>query len=239
MTIQNVVPTYEAAADNRGKLTIMQRLVVAALAIVAPSILLAIVFMQPWAEPKWMFLDTLTAAELSGDCCHVYYGFLSNIGILLWAGTAAVCLVAMLIFFRVDAPTDLKRFAMTACFLTGWLALDDMFLLHELVLPSLGIPQLAVIAIYGVLSLSYVGMNWRFILGQEYWILGVGFATLGLSVAVDTIMHSLLPHLVYLEDSAKLIGICCWAGFHLVTIYANSAELIETRQSHDASGRHA
>ncbi|MEM8539824.1 MAG: hypothetical protein AAGF25_02610, partial [Pseudomonadota bacterium] len=200
-------------------LTPKARAMVALITIGLPALLLAVVLIQPWAEPKWMFLDSLTAAELSGDCCHVYYGFISNLGILLWCGTAAVCFIAGACFYVSNSSSTVTRFAIMASLLTGWLALDDMFLLHELVLPSLGLPQVVVIGIYAILVLGYLGLNWRFIMQQEWWILAVGSGTLSLSVIVDTVFHSLVPVFVYLEDSAKFIGIVSWASFHLLTIF--------------------
>lgn len=214
-----------------GYLNWRSKSIIAAVIISFPTLFLSAVLLQPWVEPKWMFLDTLTAAELSGDCCHVYYGFVSNLGILLWCGTAAVCFTAAAVFFAAGSSFKMARFAISASFLTGWLALDDMFLLHELVLPSLGVPQTVVIAIYGVLTLAYLSANWRFLIKQEWWILALGGIALAVSVFVDTAFHSLVPALVYLEDSAKFFGIVCWASFHLVTIHLHFVGQIVTTQT--------
>lgn len=194
--------------------------------IVLPTLFLAIILLQPLAEPKWMFLDTLAAAELSGDCCHVYYGFVSNAGLLLWSGTAAVCLLLGLCFQYLGGLPALTRFALSAGALTGWIALDDMFLLHEKVFPALGIPQTLVVMSYLGLGLIYALANWRFILGQEFWILGLGGSALVVSIGVDTIFHSLVPALVYLEDGAKFFGIFCWMSFHLLTLFAHLTHLL-------------
>ena len=201
-----------------GSMEMQSKLIAAAVIIGLPAILLSVVLLQPWAEPKWMFLDTLTAAELSGACCSVYFGFMSNLGILLWCGTAATCLVAATVFLAVGNASQLVRFTVSAGLLTGWFTLDDMFLLHERVLPALGIPQELVIAAYGALALAYLGLNWRFLAGQEWWILLLGVGGLGVSILVDTIFHSLVPGLVYLEDGAKFFGIFCWASFHILTV---------------------
>lgn len=212
-----------------GPLPSRAKLLFAGLLIGFPGSLLGAVFLQPWAEPKWMFLDALTAAELSGDCCHVYYGFISNLGIMLWSGTAAVCLIAALCLFKGKAPRQALRFTASACGLTGWLALDDAFLLHELVLPSLGLPQPVVLAATAALALLYGAMNWRLIFSQEWWVLGLGAFGLALSLGVDQVFHSLSPGLVYLEDSAKFFGIVCWAGFHLMTVYLLLVDLFQTK----------
>ncbi len=185
-----------------------------------PALLLAAVLLQPWVEAKWMFLDPLTAAQLSGDCCHTYYGFVSNLGVLAWTATAAVCLFAAVLFVLQYRHKSLIWFAASAGVLTGWLALDDAFMVHEVVLPSFGVPQNAVLASYVVLAALYAMVSWRLILKSDYLILLVGGAALALSIAVDTVFHSLLPFLVSLEDSAKFFGICCWSAFHISTLLA-------------------
>ena len=43
-------------------------------AVILPTLLLGAVILQPWVEPKWMFLDPLTAAQLSGDAVTVSMG---------------------------------------------------------------------------------------------------------------------------------------------------------------------
>jgi len=77
-------------------LTRAMRWLVAVAVILLPTVLLAIVILQPWAAPKWMFFDPLTAAEFSDDCCHIYYGFVSNLGVFLWVATAAIALFSAL-----------------------------------------------------------------------------------------------------------------------------------------------
>jgi hypothetical protein len=187
--------------------------------LLLPCLLLAVVFLQPWSEPKWMFLDTITAAQYAPSCCHVYYGFVSNIGLLLWSGTAAACLVIGMAFFAAAKSQAITRFALSAGILTGWLALDDMFLVHEKVLPALGVPQPLVIATYMLLALVYAAASWRFIFQQEWWILALGSSALALSIFVDLVFHSPLPAFVYLEDSAKFFGIFCWCLFHLLALF--------------------
>ena len=182
-----------------------------------PSLFLAAVVFQPWVEAKWMFLDPLTAAELSGDCCHSHYGFVSTAGVILWAATAAISLFSAAMLLIARTKGSLVLFPLLAGMLTGWIALDDAFLLHETVLPSFGVPQNAVIAFYVLLAFGYFAANWKAILKYDFWILGMGAAALGTSIAVDTIFHSLNPTFVLLEDSAKFFGIFCWATFHVTT----------------------
>ncbi len=188
------------------------------LSFVLPILFLAGVMLQPWVESKWMFLDALTAAELSGDCCHSYYGFVSTLGIMVWSATAGVCLFAAILLglqWRGDAAL---RFAASAGLLTGAVALDDALLLHEVAFPSFGIPQNAVLATYLLLGVLYLLASWRIILKADLVLLAAAGSAMVLSIGVDTVFHSLDPRVVALEDGAKFFGIVCWAAFHISTL---------------------
>jgi len=186
--------------------------------LLLPTSFLLAVSMQPWVDPKWMFLDTVTAAEFSDDCCHVYYGFVSNLGIFLWVGTAAVCLFCAMIILQWENTKDLLRFAITAGLFSAWLAMDDAFLLHEIVFPKIGVPQFLVLAVYVLLAISYIVASWRVIFSSEYWILGLGVGAVAISLGVDQFFHSLDSVIVIIEDSAKFFGLFCWFAFHVVTL---------------------
>ncbi len=188
-----------------------------ALTFLLPVLFLSVVVFQPWVDPKWMFLDPLTAAELSGDCCHSHYGFVSTAGIILWASTAAISLFAAFQLVLAKSEFRLIAFPLMAGVLTGWVALDDAFLLHETVFPAFGIPQNAVISLYLILGAGYFALNLKNMLRSDFWILAMGASALALSVTVDVVFQSLNSNLVLLEDGAKFFGIFCWASFHITT----------------------
>ncbi len=192
--------------------------IIRATTILFPTIFLAIILVQPWVEPKWMFLDPLTSAEFAPECCPPYFGFVSTLGVMLWTITAAISLFAALIIFISRQNLSLLKFALTAGTLSGLLALDDAFLLHEKVFPAFGFPQNGVMAIYVLLTLAYVLSSWRTIFKFDFWILAFGGFAFAVSLFVDIYFSSLLSYLVYLEDSAKFIGIVCWASFHITTL---------------------
>lgn len=218
MNLVHILKTSLAGNPNLSK---NANLTIRLLTIGLPVLLLSVVLTQPYAEPKWMFLDALTAAELSNDCCHTYYGSISNLGIMIWSATAAICLFTYFLLANIAAKKSIALFALTAGILTAWLALDDAFMLHELVLPSFGIEQNYVILAYMVLAILYVSFSWRLILKSDFYLLLIAGFALVCSIIVDVVFHSLVPSLVYLEDSAKFLGICCWAGFHISSFYAH------------------
>ena len=205
--------------------------------VTIPVIFLTIILLQPWIEPKWMFLDPLTSAEFAPECCPPYFGFVSTLGVMLWTMSAAISLFAALMIFisRQGTSKDMSlvKFALTAGILSGWLALDDAFLLHERVFPALGVPQNAVMAIYVLLTLTYVFASWRTIFRFDFWILMFGGFAFAASLFIDIYFSSLLPYLVYLEDSAKFIGIFCWTSFHITTLGRALSQNLSTAKNSD------
>ncbi len=189
--------------------------IIRALSVFLPTLLLAVILGQPWFEPKWMFLDPLTSAEFAPKCCPPYYGFISTLGVMLWTMTAAIALFVAIVIFISRNNLNLLNFALTSGILSGWLALDDAFLLHEKVFPALGVAQNLVMGIYVLLTLLYVAASWKTIFRFDFWILVFGGAAFAASLFIDIYFSSLLPYLVYLEDSAKFIGIFCWMSFHV------------------------
>lgn len=183
-----------------------------------PITFLLVVIFQPWVEAKWMFLDPLTAAQLSGDCCHTYYGFVSTLGIIMWATVASVSLFAAALLFAKGVRGRLFVFPLAAGLLSGWLMLDDAFMIHEVVAPSFGIQQNSVLLIYCLLAITYALASWRIIFNNDYVMFVLSGVLLVSSIAIDTVFHSLDPTLVLLEDSTKFLGIYCWVVFHLLAV---------------------
>ena len=195
-----------------------------------PCLFLTAVLLQPWADPRWMFMDPLTAAELSGDCCHTYYGFISNLGIMLWTITAGVCLFTGAMLVTAKAQFRQIWFALSAGVLTGWLALDDTFLLHELVLPSIGFPQVGVLALYVATAGLYAAASWRTILESDLVLFCGAALFFGVSIGIDVGLHSTDSFIISMEDSAKFMGLCFWASFNISTAYMLLSAAVKARR---------
>lgn len=157
------------------------------------------------------------AAELGAE---VYVGVVSNIGIVLWAATASICLFAA---YMVREQRRLARFLAFSGTITAILLIDDLFLLHEDVIPNqLGIHQGVVLVGYvGMFSLYAVGFV-RYIAASDYLLLLVAIGFFGLSLAVDVVIEEDFTidvlgrgfqgqHLI--EDGAKFLGIVGWATY--------------------------
>lgn len=141
-----------------------------------------------------------------------YIGFMSQVGMLFWAGAATICLFSAHALPRQPGSRMPRRFFLVSGVLTLVLALDDLFLLHEEFFPQLGIPEKAVLAGYGAFVLGYLIGFRRVILTTDYVLLGVAFAFFGASVALDLLNPAgINPYL--LEDSTKLVGIVAWLAY--------------------------
>lgn len=202
------------AAQNPSKTRVRTLFQPTALALAA--LFLTIVVLQPWLDPRLLFMDPITAAQVADYCCHAYYGSMSTLGVMLWAATAAVCFFAAIAYHLGSQPRETVRFAGAAGLLSGWLALDDALLLHEIVLPKIGLPELLIVAIYVVLVGLYVATSWRVVLRNDFWLLIIGGVAFSLSLGIDSVLRSIDPLVVTMEDAFKFFGIVCWALFHIV-----------------------
>lgn len=192
----------------------MQKLVLTCAAIYLPTIFLlagAMVLASNMNQPISIFLsDPVTVMD-----APPFYGVLSNLGVLIWcvggtiAGFSGVALRAM----RQKPAT--AEFLGASGVLTLVLVADDLFLLHEAILPHyLSIPQPLVLGSYAVLGVGYLIRYWR-VIGQTDWLLlGAAFVGLGLSVLFDTVLKPLeLGSQSLLEDGFKLLGIVSWTAY--------------------------
>ena len=93
--------------------------------------------------------------------------------------------------------------------------LDDFFLVHEDVFPALGIPELVAFIVYAIPTLAYFASSRQRILSHRFILLALAVGFLGLSVLVDQLIHSDASMRIFVEDSAKLLGICAWSSFHI------------------------
>jgi hypothetical protein len=177
-------------------------------------LLLAVIGLQSRVPIPVLMKDPLAVVPLTQSCCHFYYGFISNLGVMLWTAAAAVCLFASLLLVGRTRRSVDATFLCVAGVFTGWLALDDLFMIHEDVLPSFGVPQLVTYTAYAAIAASYFLYAWRQILAFRPVLMALALALLGTSVLIDIFWHSDRAVRVFVEDGAKFLGILAWASFH-------------------------
>ncbi len=163
-------------------------------------------------EVQLMTRDVAAIGEL-----HPLAGVLSSLGVLLWWTSATIWLFSANVFRSQGRPGD-ARFALGGGALSAYLALDDLFQVHEALAPTyLGIPEAVVYAALLVAFVAYFVAFWGRIVehGALFVLLSVGM--LAASASVDVVLDKYLGrlgHWNYLfEDGLKWLGICCWLVF--------------------------
>jgi hypothetical protein len=176
-------------------------------------------------------------------------GFLSNLGIVMWSAASGACFVATFVLRRERASREAIRFFFWSGAFTILLALDDLYQLHEAVIPALlGRGQSAILAGYLMLAIAYA---WRFrgiLIATEYVLLVLAGSFFALSYAVDVLhlagfilpesvlpddespLYEAIEHLV--EDGAKFVGISFWLAYFLRT----AADALEPHRGRDTHG---
>ena len=190
------------------------------LTFLPPLVLMLGVAFQPWVPPGDLLRDPLAVAEMTDNCCKVYFGAVSNLGIVLWMAGAAICLFAAAVIATADRTDVMARFLLAGGLLTGFLGFDDLFLIHENVLPAFGVPEIVTYGAYGLLGLSYLVFFWRQIFANRFVMFGVAGALLAASVTIDWVIHNDAAWRILLEDGAKITGITAWVSFHAIAAWA-------------------
>ncbi len=116
----------------------------------------------------------------------VCFGFLSQAGIFLWSAAAFVCLFTALVLHqrKVERKERLVPFFTVAGIFTLALGIDDCFMMHDDIYPTLGIPEKLVMIMYMLILFFF-----------------------GFSVLMDMIFGS---QWYLLEDGTKVVGIVSW-----------------------------
>ena len=187
--------------------------------VVLAAMLAVFAALQPWVPARSLFADPLIAAEEAVECCSVYFGAMSTLGIFMWMGTAAICLFACLVH-RVGMKTiNGSSFLLIAGLFTAWLGFDDAFMFHESVAPALGIPQNMVLLIYVGLGLSYLWVIRKRVFDGPWILLGAAFGGFAASLVIDVLVSSHAQWVDALEDGFKFVGIAAWSSYHIAAAF--------------------
>jgi hypothetical protein len=114
----------------------------------------------------------------------IYIGFLSNVGMVGWAFAAGFCFIGYYLLRPLN--TRIAYFFLYSAFLTVLLLIDDLFLLHEVLMPdilNISTKIWFIVYIAGVLGLF--GLFYKEILRTKYFILLFAFGFFALSIAFD------------------------------------------------------
>ena len=151
---------------------------------------------------------TRDPASIAGK--PAFFGLFSNIGVLLWCSTAAICLfsAAILKSTAKHRKASILFFA-CGCF-TALLMLDDLFLFHERLYPRFLFGETVAYSLYAVI-LVFMLLRFRSLIANtDFILLSLALALLGLSVTLDILLEA-DPYL--LEAGSKFLGIASWFAY--------------------------
>lgn len=146
-----------------------------------------------------------------------YYGLLSNVGAVIWTVTATVSLYTWLAMRRLNIAAkdeEVAKLLLIAGLFTVFMGADDLFMLHEGLAPSLGIPEKIVLIGYVLFTVWLTVTSARTVLRTEWMLFLLGVAGLGGSVLIDVVPR-IHPVQVLAEEMAKLAGILYWSAYLL------------------------
>jgi hypothetical protein len=139
-----------------------------------------------------------------------YVGLFSYVGILLWCAAAAISFFAA----AVGQVRSMAAYLLCGGLLTTMLGLDDLLVLHEEVLPQLGISEKVVLAVYGIAALAYFLGFIKVVFRTNIVALGLALVCFAGSELFDQgFLNQGLNFL--LDDGLKLLGIAGWASYFI------------------------
>jgi len=143
---------------------------------------------------------------------HPLIGVVSNVGILLWCATAAICLFARGLLRERGRHAE-AGFLMWTGLLTVVLLVDDLFMIHEYIAPvHFHVNEKVVLAAHACLAGAYLLRHRQLILASNYQLLAAAMALFAASILVDVMDAHGWWSLG--EDGFKVLGIASWFGYH-------------------------
>ena len=186
---------------------VRRALLVLYLSIIAFLLLVAIAGLHPKIAVSSLSRDMAAIANV-----HPLTGVVSNVGILLWCATAAICLFSASLLRHQGALPE-ARFLLWAGLMTTGLLVDDFFLFHEYLAPvHFGFNEKAVHASYVCVTVVYLLRHRHLILETSYRLLAAALVLFAGSILLDVAGGH--GWWVLAEDGCKLLGISSWFAYH-------------------------
>jgi len=169
--------------------------------------------------PMYMFMRD-PAAILHA---HPLTGVVSNLGVLFWSASAAICFFTWSIL-RQTLADRFPIFFLWAGLLTSLLLLDDFFQFHDAIFPHyFHVPEKLTYLSYVVFTVCLIVAFRKCILRTDYIISLSALCFFALSVGVDVVQDHIEPFLgqwrILFEDGFKFLGIVGWFGYFFRTCF--------------------
>ena len=161
-------------------------------------------------KPLTVFLE-----EPAQDGSDVWYaGLVSTAGALLWWSAATVSYVTA--WVARERRAGVAGFWLGAGVLSTVLALDDLFLLHEYVVPTHFHASERFVVLGYTIAASGLVLTYRRYLRTLPWSLAlVALAFFGVSLAIDDVYKGgpTFERYLFVEEATKLLDITAWTLF--------------------------
>lgn len=179
----------------------------------AGMILLSIYVISEQTEiPISMFTRDPADITLSSP----FLGVISNVGVLLWCSTAAICFFSCFIL-KYKSYSYIAVFFLISGLITSLLLCDDLFLLHERIFPQyFNWRQRYIYLTYVLIVFAYFVIFREVIFKTNIIVLMLAFCFFFLSIVVDGVAAKIpdfIPFHHLYEDGFKLFGLASWLGY--------------------------
>lgn len=208
-------------------------------ALLPSTLLVFLAYMQPWVAPSFLFRDVFIVAEEARDgCCHNYFGLFSNIGTFIWCGTGFILLFSGLVLFRMFGFVKETAFLVFAGLLTGVLAVDDFFMIHEwLQTYAFDGSEKILFSFYAIITLFYLFAFRRLIAALDLYVLGISLLLFAVSVMIDlAVPDEKSATRIVIEDGPKFVAITAWATFQIraswIMLFAAARRLAHSKDDY-------
>lgn len=150
-----------------------------------------------------------------------YTGLVSNVGILIWCAGAVMALFAGATSPRTPERRELRRFLLWSGGLTVGVMIDDLFILHDKILPDIFHTYEQVFYfVYLPAAAAYIIRFRRLIFGPDLSLLILAAVFMGISLVMDQCTmfeeifgRMIIPENFLIEDGAKLLSQVTWMGY--------------------------
>lgn len=157
-----------------------------------------------WGDHSFEYYGTDPASTFGAS---QFVGLLSHAGVLLAWGAGFASVVAGAFVARARGWRHALPLLVAGAG-TAYLAFDDLFRLHEEILPRLRIEEEAIFGVYVVATLAFLWWYRRFFREHEWPLLALAAVALAASVALDQkIVNPSAALSRWLEDGLKLFGL--------------------------------
>ncbi|UKJ08325.1 hypothetical protein [Solitalea lacus] len=144
--------------------------------------------------------------------CHPFTGIMSNLGVLIWCITVAICFFTVSII-RFTRENEYTGFLFISGLFTSFLMLDDFFMFHEYVFPKIfHLPEKVFDSLYVMLTVLYLYKYYKVILKNDFLIIFLAYCFFALSMSMDVFFDQKGWEFLF-EDGLKLMGIISWFVF--------------------------